>query len=251
MKRYLFAILTILVSGIQMIAQPGLQKVQTIDALDTVVFDLSQVVISGNHVTFPVSILSDDSVYALDFSLKYNQANLDFDTIIDLTNYLQSFSFFNTNDSTLRYTSSSLQAVSNDTPLVSIGFAILGTQINNADLNNLKAYLNGTQCSIKLINVGTTGLNDLHKSDHSIKIYPNPSASSFKMSFDEEFKSNLTINLYDLSGKYVSTLENKNAGVGYGEFEFNISKLGNGLYIAKIFADWLEVGSKKITVIHE
>ena len=116
-------------------AQNGSNRVQTIDALDTVVFDLSQAVINGNNVEFPVSIISDDTINSLDFSLKYNQINLSYDTIIDLTTYLQSFAFYNNNDSTLRFTSYCFQAISHDTSLVSIHFNMLSAQIANADFN--------------------------------------------------------------------------------------------------------------------
>ena len=52
-----------------------------IDNLDTVVFDLSQAIIVSNKVSFPVYVLSDETINSLDFSFMYNQNNLLFDSI--------------------------------------------------------------------------------------------------------------------------------------------------------------------------
>ena len=79
-----------------------------IDLSDTVVFDLSQAIITGTSIDIPISIISDDTINALDFSLKYDQVKFLYDSIIDLTTYLQAVSFYNSNDSTIRFTSNSI-----------------------------------------------------------------------------------------------------------------------------------------------
>ena len=169
MKKYVFISLLLFLFTTKIFSQSTSQRAQTINALDTVVFDLSQSVITGNNVWFPVSILSDDTIYALDFSLKYNQNNLAYDSIINLTNYLQPFSYYNSNDSTWRFTSNSLQQITNDTPLVSVSFNLIGGLLTNSDLYTIKAYLNGTQCSIKLNNVSFIGIDEIEKKEDGMQ----------------------------------------------------------------------------------
>ena len=124
-------------------------KTASIDLLDTVVFDVSNAIKIGNVISFPISILSDDTVNALDFSFKYNQTNLTYDSITDLTTYLQALAFYNPNDSTVRFTSNSFQRYVNNTPLVMLHFTLLTSQFITSDINTIKGYLNGNVCSIR------------------------------------------------------------------------------------------------------
>src|SRR5690349_12324037 len=75
----------------------------TIDMLDTVVFDISQSSMAGNQVSFPVYIITDDTINSLDFSLVFNETNFSLDTIINLTTYLQPV--YNLTMGTLYFTS--------------------------------------------------------------------------------------------------------------------------------------------------
>jgi hypothetical protein len=130
-----------------------------INSADTVVFDLSQATCAGAYIQIPVSILSDDTIYTLDFSLKYDHINLTYDSVANHKAYLNESSYYNPPDSTLRFTSWSLQQIGNNTPLVYIYFNLLSGQIGAAYLNTIKAYLNGDSCSVKIIDaVPSTGI---------------------------------------------------------------------------------------------
>ena len=228
MKKQLLLSLFVVIASIKLTAQIAQQKIQTIDALDTVVFDLSKAVITGTYVEFPVSFLSDDTITSLDFSLKYNQNNLVFDSIIDLTNYMQSFSFYNNNDSTIRFTSNSLQTYTNDTPLVNVRFNLLALQFAGTDLNTLKAYLNGSACSIKIPNLSFIGLSEVNKNDNGIKVYPNPAKEKITV----ESKENAMVNLIDANGKEIIPTQNIRATQPQ---DLNIESLSGGFYMIRIW----------------
>ena len=53
-------------------ANEPLPGITVINQLDSVIFDLSQSVCASGQVTFPVYFKSDDPIYAVDFSLKFN-----------------------------------------------------------------------------------------------------------------------------------------------------------------------------------
>jgi len=227
MKKGLLLVVVAVISTLNLRAQLVAQRTQNINALDTVVFDLSQAIITGNQVSFPVSFLSDDTITSLDFSLKYNQNNLVFDSIIDLTTYMQSFSFYNNNDSTIRFTSNSLQTYTNDTELVSVRFNLLALQFNGTDLNTLKAYLNGSACSIKLSNLSFIGLSELNGNDNGIKVYPNPAKEKITVEAEE----NATVKLIDAKGKEVIDSQSIK---GNQKKDLNIEFLSDGIYFLKI-----------------
>ena len=81
----------------------GTQKTQfNINNLDSVVFDISQAVMAGNQVAFPVYIQTDDTINSVDFSFQFDEVNFSLDTIINLTTYLMPT--YNINASTLYFT---------------------------------------------------------------------------------------------------------------------------------------------------
>ncbi|HNP47504.1 MAG TPA: T9SS type A sorting domain-containing protein [Bacteroidia bacterium] len=203
-------------------------RVAQVDQSDTVIFDLSQSVINGNEIEFPVYFHSDDIVNALDFSFRFNQLNFSYDSIINLTHYLQVYSFYNTNDSTLRFTSNSLSAIGNDTPLVMLRFISTGGQLCSGDLNTINAYLNGDPCSFKLVSCVIAGLNETMGSEDQINIFPNPTNDRITI----ECPDASTVQICDLNGKAVLNTEFISEAT---PLHMNLESLSNGIYLARIF----------------
>lgn len=212
-----------------------------IDSTDSIVIDLSNQILNNGKVTFPVSIISDETIYALDFSFKYDQTNFDYDTILNLSPLLQSTAFYNTADSTVRYTSFSLDSLSKNTALVSVRLNTLSSYMCNQDINTIKGFLNGDACSIKLINCLSAGI-DNRGHDISEKVYPNPANKILNI----ESAQNATIVLLDLNGKVIvePTAINK-----YEKFMMHTGSLNNGVYFLKLYNDNF-VTIKKVVVQH-
>jgi hypothetical protein len=246
MKKNLLSILLICMATAGFAAVVDKDKASTpaitlIDATDTIVIDLSNQTLVGGKVSFPVSIVSDETIYALDFSFKYDETNFDYDTIINLSPLLQSSAYYNTADSTVRYTSFSLDSLSKNTALVTVRLNTFSSYMCNQDINTIKGFLNGDACSIKLINCLSAGINDVNTND-KVKVYPNPATHTLNV----ESAQNATFVLVDLNGKVIvePTQVNKDE-----KFFLNTSAFNNGVYILKLYNDSF-ISIKKVVVKH-
>ncbi|MBK9048975.1 MAG: T9SS type A sorting domain-containing protein [Bacteroidetes bacterium] len=168
-----------------------------IDNQDSVYFDLFNSTVVGSTIEFPVFIKSDDVINALDFSFKYNENELEYDTIINLTNYIQHLSYYNPGDSTVRFTSYSFtQPYTVDTALVLVRFTVLTGVFCSNDLLNAEALLNGDGCSEIIIECQSTGIAD-EFNETSVSVYPNPSDKTLFIDVDKMS----VLDIYDISGK--------------------------------------------------
>jgi hypothetical protein len=205
-----------------------LRQTQTIDFSDTVIFDLSSVVVgAGNIIDIPVSIKSDDIVNALDFWLKYDQTKLEYITINSLKAYLQVQHYYNPNDSTIRFTSNSVSSNYDYYPekLVTIQFKILGSSINSGDFNSLVSLLNGDSCTPKLINKNLFNSSSTIQSKAGINIFPNPTNDILTINLKEK----VSCQLFDLNGRLILSeilSENNN--------RINLASLSKGIYYISI-----------------
>ena len=211
-----------------------------IDQYDTVVFDLSLAIRNGSYIDIPVYILSDDSIFSLDFSLKFDHSKLEYDTIIDNATYLQSLSYYNPSDSTIRYTSSSFQNYGNDTALVSIRFNTFSGQIESQDLNNIFAYLNGSSCSFKVINSLPTFIIKNSETRNRLKIFPNPVSEILNIRAEE----NVFIQLFDINGRLLFFQANI---LAHQNFELVTQDFMDGTYLLKVFNENILI-IKKIVI---
>lgn len=217
------------------------QKIASINQLDSVVFDLSKADTSTNQISFPVYILSDDTVNALDFSFKYNETNFAYDSILEVANYLQTFSFYNPFDSTLRFTSNSFQRYQNDTALVLVRFTILSGQFCTPDIRNAKAYLNGDGCSVKIVDCLHVDVSKIKTSSEQIKIFPNPTSDVLRIwaPFDA------TMEWIRMDGSKLIQSNLKNNQVS----EIQTATLPNGVYLIHVFSEKFS-SVTKISVQH-
>ncbi len=199
-----------------------------IDQYDTVTFNIGLGNIIGNSVEFPVSIHSDETVNALDLSFKFNHLNLTFDSIISLKPYLQIFSYYNASDSLLSLTSSSLQAIENDSNLLTIRFSLASGTLCSTDLNAITAYLNGDPCSYNVTNCITNSVNDMNVEASTVNLYPNPARNILNV-FSSQKGS---IEILDVTGKTI---------IKYDDVEksqvktINMEYFPNGIYLLRLY----------------
>ncbi len=82
--------------------------------------------------------------------------------------------------------------------------------------------------------------------------YPNPFNPSTKINYDIPFDGKVSITVFDMSGKEVSTLVNDVKTAGYYTINFNASNLSSGIYFYRISVDANGqnfVSTKKMTLI--
>ncbi len=134
-----------------LIAVSGIANAQIIDAGDTVIFDLSMASCIGPDILVPVSFSSDNVVYAIDFSMKYDITKITYNAVITHLPLVNASAYYNPSDSTLRFSSFCMSPIPPDTPVVSIRFNRMAGTITQADFNTVLVYLNGDVCSFKII----------------------------------------------------------------------------------------------------
>lgn len=91
--------------------------------------------------------------------------------------------------------------------------------INNTDLNNF---------GIDVVNIPLSYM--LYQN------YPNPFNPSTKIRYEIPKESFVTIKIYDVLGREVSTLVNEQKSAGYYNIEFNANNLASGIYFYRIQA---------------
>lgn len=163
--------------GVDQISNSKFSGISNIDAADTVVFDMSTAIYSADTIEFPVYFNSDDLIYSLDYSFKYDQTKMTFDTITlaPAGSALLAYSYYNPNDSVVRFTSSSLVSIANAAPIAMLRFILLpGQSLDSTDLFTLKGYLNGDACSEYIVPPLTTGLNENFEEELGFSLFPNP-----------------------------------------------------------------------------
>lgn len=212
-------------------------KVMAIDSQDSVFFDLTQATINGTTIEFPVYIKSDDPINALDFSFRYDHMSCDYDTIINLTTYVEMLSNYNTNDSTVYFTSYSFtQTYPNNVSIVNIRFNIPSGQFSAANIYGISAFLNGDACSYAVLDA-STGLNEGIFAS-GITVYPNPSAGMVNVDAMEKIKVDLLA--MDGSVVYMSTNELKS------NHQINTETIPAGTYLIRMYTNDKAITKKLI-----
>jgi hypothetical protein len=211
-----------------------------IDSTDTVYFDLSNSTLIGNQLTLPVGIITNQPINSLDFSFKYDHNLLDYDTIINLTTYLQGLAYYNPSDSIVRFTSSSFTAIGVGVNLVNVKFDLLATQINGGNFSEVKGFLNGVKCTAVILNQLSVGLSD-NPEKSSFSIYPNPASSNFTITASED----QVFSIVDVRGRVLESGIKIEAGE---KMQFYVANLENGIYFLK--AQNANAGGTRFIVQH-
>lgn len=196
------------------------QKISSIDQNDTIFLDLPASTLVGNSIEFPVNFSSDDYVYAVDFALKYNNQNVEFDTIINITPGLNYLYYLNPNDSVLRFTSYRLGQIQNGSNVVKLRFTSPNGIICYTDFTILTGYLNGDQCSIVSDSCSQIP-NSIDSPSNSplISIFPNPANNALNIksppfSYLEIFDSRLNLILEMNLDDSLSSIDVSDFGAG-------------------------------------
>lgn len=199
-------------------------QVAGIDSLDTIYFDLRTAQLIGSTVEFPVYFKANDSVYAMDFSFKYNQSSLIYDTITGLQSYVSFLSNYSSFDSTVYFTSYSTgNAYQNNTHLVEAKFFLLSGQSNILvqDLNSPLGYLNGDACPVRIIPPSLTGLGEI--SSAAFSLYPNPASDGINIDVKEDLMAYIT----DVNGRLIQLPFNCSSGLAT---HIQLNNLTDGVY---------------------
>jgi hypothetical protein len=78
--------------------------------------------------------------------------------------------------------------------------------------------------------------------------YPNPFNPVTVISFDVPKNSNVSVNVYDINGKFVGTVINEDLKAGSYQYAYDASKLASGVYFYKLTAGSF-VDTKKMILV--
>jgi hypothetical protein len=207
----------------------------------TIYFDLSHALLEENNtMRFPVYFNADYSVTSLDFALKFRDEKMVYDTLFGEPTYMEGLGNFNTEDSTLRYTSYSLSNYQVNTNLFYIQFTLLNENIEPDDFDITLSLLNGLPVSAVVNEYSpVTGINDATFSGE-VLVYPNPARDVLFVEIPYES----TLDIIDMNGRVVISHTELVSGQ---QNEINVGELRNGMYLLR-FVSGENVALKKITI---
>jgi hypothetical protein len=107
------------------------------------------------------------------------------------------------------------------------------------NINNDNYYFTGYAINLYYILV-TTGIgtdnNSLVNGYSLLQNYPNPFNPSTRISYNIPFESNVTLDVFNITGERISQLVNKEQPAGNYSVDFGSSKLSSGVYFYRISA---------------
>lgn len=194
-------------------------------ATEKVIFDLNRAVYTAGSVEVPVTVMSLDAIHAIDFSLMFNESKLSFSAVTGVASNLEALSHFNTNDKTLRFTSSSIENVESARAVAFVKFNMNGS-VDASDLMNTFGYINGNQAEVEVIGNFVTGIsaNDYNE---VVAVFPNPATNVVNVIAPEA----TSIQMMDAAGRVISESVTVPAGQTHS---ISTSEFAAGIYFVKI-----------------
>ena len=187
-------------------------------ANDRLIFEFNKMVTNGRQVEIPVSFSSVDAVHAIDFALGFNESKLKFIDVVSTGDDMQGMANFNSNDHTLRFTSSSVAEMNSFMKSAAIKFEVLSGVVDASDFNVSEGYLNGEKVAIE-----KTAYNPMFSS----LIYPNPANELLNVFSSED----VAVEMIDISGRVVYSNQSLVAGQ---KLEIRTGDFSSGVYIIRL-----------------
>ncbi len=201
-----------------------------------IVFDLSKAVIANGYATIPVSVVTGKPVNALDFAVQFTNG-ISYQSITNILSTIDGLGNFNKGDTTLRFTSNSIQNYDLTQPVASVVVATNNGQIKTSDLTSTAGYINGNPTNVEV--KGALTNNTASSFPNAVNIYPNPAGETINVLVIAD----ATVEIYNVNGSlvYSTTVKaNQNQAI-------NTQNLANGFYTVKVYNDTL-VSVEKVVV---
>lgn len=210
--------------------------------VDEIVFDLT--LATKDPITcavnIPVYYMSANNLLSIDFEMDYNQSDVQ---IVNVskdfnapTNMMMMYNNYQQDKLMLTsYLNGSMNGINQSgTPIFWIQVqtpATNQTQVTNAMLGNITAYLNGEVATATI--VGTLAdCNNLSTDidapvQTSVQAFPQPSGDLLTLTYGVDVQ---TLALYDVQGKWIQSISVNSDG----KSQVDMSKLANGVYVLQI-----------------
>jgi parallel beta-helix repeat protein len=195
--------------------------------------------------TIPVNIENGNRSMALDIATTYDGAVLEPVSVTsgkDIPNNLFVYNIDKTNGKILIGIAGT-ENLSNQAEVANINFRIVSNTSSNTvttlGINQFKA--NETDYTLsaiaKVIQISdlASGINTVSTDRAKLSVYPNPLKSNSKVHFTvEKSGTNVTISLFDITGKQVDVLVNGMQSAG--SYSIDLNKMNRGIYLLKMIS---------------
>jgi len=206
---------------------------------------------SKELLEIPIAVLGDWAIEGVELVIEYDYEALFFNNL-DLSDSFLNYNIA-INDSNpgrlsiIIYAGSAIKTV--DDIFAEISFGILGDEMANSVINLNKALINGEDIHSGFLVFDDNKKQYVYSRQLSVsanlhpeyfdlgECYPNPFNPVAQVPFSIPIESNVNIAIYDISGRFVSTIMNKNLSPGNHIAKLDGSRLASGVYIVRMNAN--------------
>ena len=204
-----------------------------------IVFDLSKAIIANGYATIPVSVVSGKAVNAIDFAVQFING-VTYQSISNTLSGVDGLGNFNAADSTLRFTSNSIQNYDVTQPVTFVVVAANNGQIRTSDLTSTEGYVNGNPASVEV--KGGLSNNNVATFPNTVNVFPNPVGATEVLNV--LVIADATVELVDINGSLIlSTTVKANQNLA-----ISTQGIAAGVYTVKVYNDTL-ISNQKVVII--
>jgi hypothetical protein len=213
-------------------------------------------VTEGNDVEVPVRILNNASpVGSLQLALNYDSSLLDFKEVQNSGKSMNWLSFVNLKNDVIEwggYDTTGNNLVTDGEPLFTLIFTAKQPQGDwgASPLYTSRKYV-GNQNAVDMRVTPTNGVVQINKMNgtflvNDMMITPNPTNGEISIKFNVEKSGDAEISLFDITGRKIMTVVDEYMPKGKYTYSTDLTKLADGLYIAKLITKTKSVTDKVI-----
>jgi|GEM_PF-361159 len=128
---------------------------------------------------------------------------------------------------------------------VGLGLPILEISSTTGDLPVLGVIDIST---LKWVNVTNVGVGELASDPIGVSVFPNPATDNVQINFSLTGGRSVSIELFDLTGRQVSTVNVSTAASGIHTSTMDVSELPSGMYLMRVMDNKGRVGTTRFNV---
>ena len=224
--------------------------------------------VKAQAASYEINVTGNNSSILAGSTVVANSNNTDFGSTLINTNITKSFVIENTGNGTLTVSGITisganasdftlvnpptfpmvLTGVSSQTITVKYAPTAVATSVAKLTINNTDMDESIYDFAIQGKGLLDVGVQTINKASAAVKLFPNPAKDEVAILLQLENREQVKIDIYDLTGKRVSSFE-KTAEGGEQTIKMNTSNLANGEYFVKVsIAE--KVNTLKLVVTH-
>lgn len=185
-----------------------------------VVLDLTAAQQEGNTFRIPVSFEATEQVNALDFAIKFNNAN--YSEVASLDQTSEATAFMNNDDQTLRFSGFNVSNFATGTNVAELIVTTENGQLSEKNFQTELAILNGKPVDMKFAKSSEAIQQVLN-----VQVYPNPNNGTFAV----ESVEGASVSVYDMNGRLIAEEGQIPAS---GKLAITLPKVNAGVYFVRV-----------------